>query len=66
VSRKPGAVQGRFLRRHEDLKELLRASGLRIEQEERHPVRPGFPGLPVVARFSYFVATWDAVDHRGV
>lgn len=58
--------QGRFLRRHEDLKELLRASGLRIEQEERHPVRPGFPGLPVVARFSYFVATWDAVDHRGV
>lgn len=52
--------QGLFLRPHAALRQLLCAAGLRVERDETHPVRPGLPGLPVVARFSYFVASWDA------
>lgn len=53
------AEQGSFLRSHEGYKELLLRAGMVISGEERHQVRPGFPGLPAVACFSLFVSAWD-------
>ena len=44
--------QGRFLRHHAELKALVLKAGLKVIEDKTVPIRPGLPGLPVVARFS--------------
>ncbi len=50
--------QGQYLRSFAVLSRLVEAAGLQILEQNTCPIRPGLPGLPVVARFSRIIAQW--------
>lgn len=51
--------EGQFLRSHDELEKLIAGAGLHIRRKKLVPQHPGLPGLPPLARFSCFAASWE-------
>lgn len=51
--------RGQYLRSKIEIEKLIEAAGLKLAEYRSVPIRPGLPGMPVVAKFSCFMTFWQ-------